>query len=159
VKAPTSLFAAGAAGLRPNRSRPLHPPHRTGQRHAGQLQAGQRVLDRLHVGAPLPVQQDESSPTGEDSPPKDDRHKFRLMAEYRPVVAELIEDGVVARGGLRYAYVSDTLCAFIAVTRWRYAFWRQAGLHVLASRRFAWNRSPQTAQTHSRGQGGPTRRR
>jgi hypothetical protein len=40
----------------------------------------------------------DPSPMSEGSVPKDDRHKFRLMAEYRPLVAGLIEEGTVARG-------------------------------------------------------------
>lgn len=40
---------------------------------------------------------------GEGSPPKDDRHKFRQLAEHKDVVVPLIEAGVVSRARLLQA--------------------------------------------------------
>ena len=41
---------------------------------------------------------DISPPSDKWDVPKDDLHKFRLLAEYRPLVEELIEEGYVTRG-------------------------------------------------------------
>lgn len=56
-----------------------------------------RIGELLGPGRPGPA---ESSLASEDSLPRGDRHKFRLLAENREVVEPLIESGVVTRNRL-----------------------------------------------------------
>src|SRR5262249_58313860 len=58
-----------------------------------------RIGELLGPGESTQGQRRDLSPTGDklDGIPREDRHKFRLMAAHRPIVEEAIGEGVVTR--------------------------------------------------------------